>query len=759
MFILQLMRMQRIRIIKINLGMASSNSSNGQIFFFKNRFQNLARKGLLGISIFSLILSITFCMSSHAAGWQRIAELNVARSQFVASILDDKIVVFGGIDEQGTILNSIEILNLKDPKAWSIVNDAHGIAIRGATGVGVENQFYVLGGYDSSAQLLDSLNVYSAVDDRWRHLHPMPNRRYAASAISVGGEILVFGGHDYDGGKTRYLKTIDAYTPQTDSWRTVGKIPGALEAMALAKVNDTIYAFGGLQSGNKARNTSMSYNPATQKWLQSGLTPVPYKRLFAFEQSAPVLNGKIYLIGGAALNGSTISATNSVAIYDPASNTWQSGPALPQPLLRHVAVATENALYVIGGTMNQDSVASNQVYKLKESWLSWLSAEQTCDLNADGKFTNQDALLFHHACQAHQAYWHCDLNDDNTFNAKDVALYKTQWKNAKSTCPERIIESGQLSLSSHALDLGTLEVGVSSGLKTIQVSNTGKNSLDILSIDTIDPQAFVINHDCPSVLDAAKSCRIQISFTPITATTVKGTITVNSDESTQTITLHGTGRLPSPEASLSSSSLDFGDVALGSTSLTKTVQLTNSGKVTLDIHKISTNSGAFITSSTCGDNLSIAQSCSVSCEFRPTSTGITNASLSIDTNAPNSPHIVYIRGTGFSLEDAILGQAFANHLSNLQVQGTGMVTKILADDLIGDRHQRFILRLNSNQTLLIAHNIDIAPRLGALKVGDTVSFYGEYEWNNEGGVIHWTHHDPAGSHIGGWLKLNGATYQ
>ena len=115
--------------------------------------------------------------------------------------------------------------------------------------------------------------------------------------------------------------------------------------------------------------------------------------------------------------------------------------------------------------------------------------------------------------------------------------------------------------------------------------------------------------------------------------------------------------------------------------------------------------------------------------------------------------------TSSSDSDEVFRVAFEQHKRNLQVEGRGVVTRILSDDNDGSKHQRFILELGSGQSLLIAHNIDLAPRIQGLQTGDEVEFRGEYEWNPEGGVIHWTHHDPAGRHQGGWLQHNGDTYQ
>lgn len=109
--------------------------------------------------------------------------------------------------------------------------------------------------------------------------------------------------------------------------------------------------------------------------------------------------------------------------------------------------------------------------------------------------------------------------------------------------------------------------------------------------------------------------------------------------------------------------------------------------------------------------------------------------------------------------DTLLAQAFQQRRGNFQITGALPVSRVLPDDRDGSRHQKFILQTSTGQTVLVAHNIDIAPRIPGVQVGDTVEFYGEYEWNEKGGVIHWTHHDPAGRHAHGWLRHNGSLYQ
>jgi hypothetical protein len=102
--------------------------------------------------------------------------------------------------------------------------------------------------------------------------------------------------------------------------------------------------------------------------------------------------------------------------------------------------------------------------------------------------------------------------------------------------------------------------------------------------------------------------------------------------------------------------------------------------------------------------------------------------------------------------------AYTAQRSGVVVEVQGRVDRLLSDDDRGSRHQRFILKLSDGHSLLISHNIDLAPR-APLSIGDMVKLRGQFEWNNKGGVVHWTHHDPQGQRRGGWLEVGGKRYR
>lgn len=135
------------------------------------------------------------------------------------------------------------------------------------------------------------------------------------------------------------------------------------------------------------------------------------------------------------------------------------------------------------------------------------------------------------------------------------------------------------------------------------------------------------------------------------------------------------------------------------------------------------------------------------------------AQSTVEVKSPVQVTDLQSLSAGFTTEDNTdIKQAFAKKQSHVWLEGNGEIKKLLPDDNKGARHQRFLVSISPEQTLLFAHNIDLAPRVADLNVGDHLQFRGEYIYNPKGGIMHWTHHDPQGRQ-GGWIKHNGHTYE
>jgi hypothetical protein len=136
------------------------------------------------------------------------------------------------------------------------------------------------------------------------------------------------------------------------------------------------------------------------------------------------------------------------------------------------------------------------------------------------------------------------------------------------------------------------------------------------------------------------------------------------------------------------------------------------------------------------------------------------SNVTLPSPAENAARVESSRDAAASLTDDadVITRAFKAEKSDVMVECTATVKKVLPDDNETPRHQRLIVILRNDHTVLIAHNIDLAERV-PIKVGEKLRFRGEYEWNQEGGVIHWTHHDPGDRREGGWIEHDGVRYE
>ena len=109
-------------------------------------------------------------------------------------------------------------------------------------------------------------------------------------------------------------------------------------------------------------------------------------------------------------------------------------------------------------------------------------------------------------------------------------------------------------------------------------------------------------------------------------------------------------------------------------------------------------------------------------------------------------------------DEATLSSAIASRSSDVWVEFEAQVTKPLPDDDESPRHQRFLVRTEAGESVLVAHNIDVADRV-PVKAGQRVRLKGRFEWNDKGGVLHWTHRDATRGAPRGWIEADGRRYE
>jgi hypothetical protein len=202
-----------------------------------------------------------------------------------------------------------------------------------------------------------------------------------------------------------------------------------------------------------------------------------------------------------------------------------------------------------------------------------------------------------------------------------------------------------ITLSPAHLAFPTTLVGRTSSPQMVVLTNRGTATLNISGINS--SQSFLEKDSCGSSLSAGKSCKIIIAFQPTAAGTLSGAVTITDDAGTspQTVSLTGTGTV----VSLSSTTLDFGDQPLGTTSASQQVTLTNVGTTALEISSIAIsgqNPDSFQEATTCGPSLGPKSSCQIGVKFKPMSIGALTASVEITDQGGGSPQVIALSGNG-----------------------------------------------------------------------------------------------------------------
>jgi hypothetical protein len=192
------------------------------------------------------------------------------------------------------------------------------------------------------------------------------------------------------------------------------------------------------------------------------------------------------------------------------------------------------------------------------------------------------------------------------------------------------------------LSFGSVVTGSTSAAQTVTVTNPTGAAAPVSSVAATGD--FAQTNTCGSSITSNGSCTVSVTFKP-TATGVRtGTLTVNAGGTTSTVNLSGTGTAPGPVLGANPASLSFAGTVVGATTAAQTVTVTNSGTTSATVSGVSV-SGDFAQTNSCS-SLAVGASCTVSVTFKPTAGGARSGSLTVTSNANNSPTTVSLSGTG-----------------------------------------------------------------------------------------------------------------
>ncbi|HUN33217.1 MAG TPA: choice-of-anchor D domain-containing protein, partial [Trebonia sp.] len=195
-----------------------------------------------------------------------------------------------------------------------------------------------------------------------------------------------------------------------------------------------------------------------------------------------------------------------------------------------------------------------------------------------------------------------------------------------------------------ALTFGPQVTGTTSAAQSVTVNNPTSAAASVSSISTSG--AFAQTNNCGSSIAANGSCTVNVTFSPTATGTSTGSLTINADGVTSTVSLTGTGTAPGPVLSASPASLSFPGTLVGSSAATQTVTVTNSGTTAATVSSVSAT-GDFSQSNNCS-SIAVNGSCTVTVKFTPTAGGARSGTLSVNSNANNNPLTVGLSGSGIT---------------------------------------------------------------------------------------------------------------
>lgn len=283
--------------------------------------------------------------------WSFVDDLNVSRSGVATAVAPDGTIYSMG----GNVIGDPDMTDVTEAydraaDLWTVRAPMPTLRTALAAAATKKGKIYVFGGSPESHGYgsLTTVEIYDPATDTWTTGEPMPTARTGHKAVTgPDGRIYLIGGYSLDHGG--HLNVLEIYDPAANTWTTGSPMPTARQQFGAALgANGKIYVIGGSDEWRSGIMTTVEiYDTATDSWSVGSPMPTPRDGLGA----AAAKDGLIYAVGGWTGNYPFSGmVTDLVEIYNPATDTWQTGPRLLSPTYGPGAVAGSDCrIYVVGG--------------------------------------------------------------------------------------------------------------------------------------------------------------------------------------------------------------------------------------------------------------------------------------------------------------------------------------------------------------------------------------------------------------------------
>ena len=187
------------------------------------------------------------------------------------------------------------------------------------------------------------------IEERWQQLAPMPQPRRDMAVVAYDGNIYTAGGEGPDG----VSGDVFRYLLEEDRWEALSGKPTPVTEVQAALIGERIYLPGGKLSNGQPTSVLEIYDPRSDSW-ETG-APLP-RSISAYALAA--FEGQLYLFGG--WDGTQV--LSQIYIYDPVEDAWQVGSPMTAARRDASAVALTDKIALTGGRNDRNLFADTLVY-------------------------------------------------------------------------------------------------------------------------------------------------------------------------------------------------------------------------------------------------------------------------------------------------------------------------------------------------------------------------------------------------------------